>query len=494
MDIALELDAFADRQACRAPNPGQHLGGMSPGLDDEPLACSVPCEQPQRVGRRRGHQQARGPSGEVLGVLPHLGAGVQGDDCRHGFAAGIDMVRVLDCRALAPDLEMRPGVQARVDVQGDGPIGADMLDALVVRVIGEAFALACAGHAQWLVEGAPDIVASAAGNDVAVGVVAVVRVGRGTTAIGREGAAADGCYRLRAIGRVAVVADVALEGDIANLVVLHRLRRLPDDGGRAQAVEAVVLEGLAQATEGVGAALQVAGIVEQVGLVLDIVLAGIVAGPERSQLAGLGVETAIDHDAVAQGGLEDAPGRIAAVAADAVAQLPVGSRTVLALHPDQEAQGVVFVQVGVTGGVGHGPDAAQRVIAGAQAIAQVVHLRGGLDAPAQRVIAVGAAVAIARGRLGQLALAFDRRIVGPLAVEVGSFSPDHPPQDVVGDPGELAFGIRLADEATQAVVLVAPAPLVRVVVGQLVADQIVGVAAHLANGIGDPQEPAQRIV
>ncbi|MDT4816563.1 hypothetical protein FQZ97_496160 [compost metagenome] len=494
MDIALELDAFADRQACRAPHPGQHLGGMSPGLDDEPLSCSVPCEQPQRVGRRRGHQQAGGPRGEVLGILLHLGAGVQGDDRRHRFATGIDMVRVLDRRALAPDLEVRTGIQPRVDVQGDGAIGSDVLDAFVVRVVSEGFALARAGHAHRLVEGTPDIVAPATGNDVAVVVVAVAGVGRRTAAVGREGATADGRDRLRAIGRIAVVTDIALEGDVAHLVVLHGLRGLPYNRGRDQAIQRVVLEALAEGIEGIGTALQVAGIVEQVGLVLHIVLAGVIARPERGQLPGLGVVTAVDHNAIAEGGLEDAPGRIAAVAAGTIAKLPVGAHAIRAFHLGQETQGVVLVLVGVARGIGNRLDAAKGVVAGAEDIVQVVHLGGGLDAPAQGVVAVGSTVAIARYRLGQPALAVGRRVVDPLAVEVGGLAPDHSPQYVVAEPGELALGIRLADQTTQTVVLVAPASLVGIAIGQLVAGEVVGVAPYLAGRIRDTQHSTQCIV
>ena len=299
-------------------------------------------------------------------------------------------------------------------------------------------------------------------------------------------------------GAVSVGADVGLRGDVAQRVVGDRnartartLARGSDRRGR-HAVQRVVLEGLLDGLDAVGARQQVAQRVELVAQILDRARRG-TGGHNPGQMPGGGVVGVGQAHAVAVGGA----GHIAApIHAHC---RPVGGARRGVGELGELAVGGVGRLDGQARRIGDGRGPAVAVVGRGDGIVRaVVHGLGLGRGPAQAVVGERRAIAVAR-LARKLADALGRRVVDPArdlracprgAVGAGQ----HAAQHVVAQARGLALGVRLAYEPAKRVVAVSPAALVGIAHGDLVAADVVGHRGEVARRVGDLEGLADGVV
>ncbi len=248
-----------------------------------------------------------------------------------------------------------------------------------------------------------------------------------------------------------VVGRSRLGAEVADLVVGIDLLRLDADLGAGESVQTVVAEVLLYGGAGV---IDPAAVVEiaQAVVVVDVVLhARRAAGPGANALQsrGAGVVAMSAREPVAQGFLSHTAERVL------LEHLTVGCGA--AADRLEEAVTVVAVTeaharaAGAADGIALVGDAARST---ADSIvergAEVVLIEGDSRScgSAQVVVAVHAPVVLRSAGdesvgLGELPDSLRRRIVDPIAVEIGLEPLGHPSQGVVGEGGDLGLGVDL---------------------------------------------------
>ncbi len=462
-----------------------------------------------------------------------------GDDLAEHEAARIQVVLVFDGprkRAACGKvflLEMQAGVVARAEYHDLGAVRQVFPRAFVVGVVDEAGGGTGGGIGDGIdhvIRPPADRAPRPAGH-VAVGVIGIGGVGHPVdrTCNPRRGVRTDAACAAGVIGvvgrRAGASGDVRFAGDVADGVIEIAVAvndRAAGGRGRGNAVESVVGVGFGQPGIAVVACQNVAQHVIAIAHVLDCGAAPYPRLLGRQSIGGR-VEGLVGDDAVAIGLLGEVAGCVHGVGrpVDRIRGGGIGDlgEVAVAVVDVLEGEGGTCGNRCADGGCrvgyaghGSGEDTAIAVVGGGGDVGDDRAVDHSADAgrSAQRVVTVGAAVAVVGTDGGNLADAVRRRVIYPGGIKVGFAPGQHAPQYVICHGAGLALGIRLTDQFAQGVVGVGPGAHVRVghaglatpcviaegddiscrVCGlQQVAEGVAGIADDIALGVGDADGP-----